>query len=237
MPETVRPASDASASADPDALLAPLRARAASRVARVRLRLVESLARRAAALDGDARCLVDDKLAALLASFEPDAAPATQPDPLPRSPLADLLGDVAHRSPARAKPTPVPKAVPAGQARPIAPIPLPATEPEALQYFRRTWSRLSADQRLAQSRSALPGNAGPLHSQHLVHRSLMLMHEVAPEYLERFLSHVDALLWLDRANAAGPTDAAASPRASTERRAQPAARAPRAARTKVDPQA
>ncbi len=244
MPEIEHAAgADAPAPLDVDAMLAALRARATSRGARVRLRQVESLARRAATHDGAARRALDDKLAALLAAFgsedtEANAAAAPLSDPRPRSALADLLADLAHRPSATARPTPVPHAAHAGQARPVAPTPLPTTEPEALQYFRRTWSRLSADQRLAQSRSALPGNAGPLHSQHLLHRSLMLMREVAPAYFELFLSHVDALLWLDHANATGAALAAASAKATGEptgaRRAQPAARAARVARIKLD---
>ena len=69
-----------------------------------------------------------------------------------------------------------------------------------VKLFRRTWWRLSADQRLAQSRATLPENAGPLNSHHLVHRSLTLMRELSPEYLERFVGYVDALQWLEQAN-------------------------------------
>ena len=245
MPDTARPA--AALPADLDATLAPWRACAASRAARVRLRLVESLARRAATLEGDARRLVDDRLATLLAGLaglaanDPEAPAPDSSAPQPRSALATLLGDLAHRPSTTARPAAPPQVAPAGRAQPASPPPLPAlgsdAEPEALQYFRRTWSRLSADQRLAQSRSALPGNAGPLHSQQLVHRSLMLMREVAPEYLERFVSHVDALLWLDHANAAMAADATTAARPPTERRAQAATRTPRVARTKADPQA
>jgi hypothetical protein len=214
-----------------DALLAPLRALAASRVTRVRLSLIESLARRAAAHDGEARRLMDERLGRLVEGLRSeladgaDQAVATVAAPGPLAALARRPG----RTPLPGTPSV------AASTQPVVPTPLPAVEPEALQYFRRTWSRLSAEQRLAQSHSALPGNAGPLHSQHLVHRSLMLMREVSPEYFERFLSHVDTLLWLESANAAGVADATAA-RATTERRAQAAARAPRVARTKADPQ-
>ena len=73
---------------------------------------------------------------------------------------------------------------------------------QTLQFFQRTWSRLSADQRLAQSRASLPENAGPLNSHHLVHRALTLMRALSPEYLECFVGYVDALQWLERANEA-----------------------------------
>jgi Protein of unknown function (DUF2894) len=31
-------------------------------------------------------------------------------------------------------------------------------------------------------------------------RSLTLMRELSPDYLSRFMSHIDALLWLEQAN-------------------------------------
>jgi hypothetical protein len=71
-----------------------------------------------------------------------------------------------------------------------------------LEFFKRTWSRLSADQRLAQSRATLPDNAGPLNSQHLVHRSLVLMRDLSPEYLEHFVGYIDALQWVEQSNEA-----------------------------------
>ena len=79
-----------------------------------------------------------------------------------------------------------------------------------MQFFKRTWSRLSADQRLAQARATLPDNAGPLNSHHLVHRSLTLMRELSPEYLERFVGYIDALQWLEQANEAAQDSASAA---------------------------
>jgi hypothetical protein len=86
--------------------------------------------------------------------------------------------------------------------REAAPDRAAAPDTRTVQFFKRTWSRLSADQRLAQSRATLPDNAGPLNSHHLVHRSLTLMRELSPEYLERFVGYVDALQWLEQANEA-----------------------------------
>ena len=45
-----------------------------------------------------------------------------------------------------------------------------------------------------------PENAGPLNPHMLVLRSLALMRQLSPDYLQRFLSHVDSLLWLDQEN-------------------------------------
>ena len=82
--------------------------------------------------------------------------------------------------------------------------PPPDAMADTLGYLRTTWSRLSADRRLTQSLAKVPENAGPLNSQHLVHRSLTLMRELSPEYLHHFMAHVDALLWLDQAQGGGP---------------------------------
>jgi Protein of unknown function (DUF2894) len=89
---------------------------------------------------------------------------------------------------------------------------------KTLSYFRSTWSKLSADRRLTQSLAKVPENAGPLNSQHLVHRSLTLMRDLSPEYLNRFMSYVDALSWLDQANAMGADVARAETQRKTARR-------------------
>jgi hypothetical protein len=78
----------------------------------------------------------------------------------------------------------------------------PADLDETLGYLRTTWSRLSAERRLTQSLATVPGNAGPLNSHHLAHRALTVMREISPGYMSRFVSYVDALLWLDQANSA-----------------------------------
>ena len=93
-----------------------------------------------------------------------------------------------------------------------------AADSQTLQFFKRTWSRLSADQRLAQSRASLPENAGPLNSHHLVHRSLTLMRELSPDYLERFVGYIDALQWLEQANESARQDAGSGRKSMAARR-------------------
>ncbi len=75
------------------------------------------------------------------------------------------------------------------------------TELASLAYFRTTWSRLSAERRLTRSLETVPENAGPLNSHQLVHRALQTMRETSPGYLHRFMTYVDALLWLEQGNA------------------------------------
>lgn len=122
--------------------------------------------------------------------------------PADTRPKRGLLGQLVDEV-ARRKPHPVLGAVTASPLPATADKPA-AAAPEArtLQFFKRTWSRLSADQRLAQSRATLPDNAGPLNSQHLVHRSLTLMRELSPEYLEHFVAYIDALQWVEQGNEA-----------------------------------
>ena len=73
-------------------------------------------------------------------------------------------------------------------------------ELKSVQRFREAWSRICAEDALAQAIGRGPENAGPLNSHMLVLRSLALMRELSPDYLRRFLSHVDSLLWLDQAH-------------------------------------
>jgi hypothetical protein len=174
----------------------------------VRARFAQALARRASAHVGAARRVLDDKLAALMdklpGASEAIAEPAVQRPP--PGPLAELVAQAARR---KSVPVPVSAAQPRDAANDKA-ASGPATDPKTLQFFKRTWSRLSAEQRLAQSRASLPENAGPLNSQHLVHRSLTLMQTLSPEYLERFVAYIDALQWLEQSNEA-PAQGAVSP--------------------------
>jgi hypothetical protein len=71
-------------------------------------------------------------------------------------------------------------------------------ELKATQYFRNTWSKLSVEKRVRQALGQAPKNAGPINSHMLVLRSLALMREISPDYLNQFTSYVDALLCLDQ---------------------------------------
>ncbi|VTU32632.1 hypothetical protein H6CHR_03839 [Variovorax sp. PBL-H6] len=200
---------------DAGATLDAWRERGDHRLDPVRFRFIEALARRAATHQGEVRRILDDKLQQVLAAYGENvekvrgvpvpSAPAKKEDrPDPR-PLAGLLEHIARHALAHGEePSP-------GDGTPT----LSATprELKTLGYFRSTWSRLSADRRLTQSLAAVPENAGPLNSHQLVHRALTLMRELSPEYLHRFMSHVDTLLWLDGANAGSAAPAMDTSRA------------------------
>jgi len=182
-----------------DATIEAWRQRGDHRFDPVRFHFIEALARRAAGYGGDARRLLDERLQTHMAAYAEalqksrEATKVISDDalePTGRSALAELVAHLGqHASPLTAGSTP---------------SPVPSGELKTLSYFKSTWSRLSADRRLHQSLAKVPENAGPLNSHHLVHRALTLMRDLSPEYLNKFMSYVDGLLWLDDVNARGP---------------------------------
>ena len=176
------------------------RQRGADRLDPVRFRFIEAMARRAAAHEGEARRLLDERLERLLAAHGAAVAKLEAPKKKmpPAAPveggLAELLAHVAERT-----------GVAEGSAA------RSASDLKSLRYFRSTWSRLSADRRLNQSQAKVPENAGPLNSQHLVHRAITLMRDASPDYLNRLMSYIDTLSWIDQANVSAPAPAGARP--------------------------
>lgn len=203
---------------DLGARLDALRASGAAERDPVRLAHLEALARRAAAQPAAIRqplCARLDALAAELAdSLAGEASPPRSVDQAAStSPLADLLayiGQQAHASghagqPIDILPTVGHAAQPNTKKAPAAPS-TRAPELKAIAIFRDDWSRLSTEQQLTQTLAQAPENAGPMNSQHLVLRSLQVMRDIAPAYLQGFMSYVDTLIWLEQAD---PTRAAA----------------------------
>jgi hypothetical protein len=68
----------------------------------------------------------------------------------------------------------------------------------SIDYFRRTWSKVSTNRLLRESQAQVPDNAGPLNSNQLVHRALSAMRDVSPDYLHHMLLYVDALSWMEQ---------------------------------------
>jgi DUF2894 family protein len=113
-------------------------------------------------------------------------------------PLAELLAHIGRDTP---------EAPTGGPAHADGAVIEPQGELKSLRYFRSTWSRLSVDRQLSHAFAQAPENAGPLNSHFLVLQSLGLMRDISPEYLEQFMSYVDALLWLDQAADSGRSPA------------------------------
>jgi Protein of unknown function (DUF2894) len=180
--------------------LADLRAQGAHHRDPVRFHYLEVLAQRAQSQQGRVQQLLNNRLAQALAQwrgrFEPSAHPTTPTAhagasrrPVQPATLPGLLSYLAQHA-----------AEPVQHAAGLA-LPGPAlTRPElkSVHHFRNTWSKLSADRQLTQALNQAPRNAGPINSHMLVLRSLALMREVSPDYLNRFMSYADTLLCLEQ---------------------------------------
>ena len=187
--------------ADLQATLDALRASGAAERDPVRFAYLAALTRRAATQPEAIRRLLSARLRD--ASSELAARPATPATETSvestASPLAELLaciGQHSHEPPeatqsATAKDSSVTSARPGPQLKSVA-------------RFHETWSRLSAEQQLTQTLAQAPENAGPMNSQHLVLRSLEVMRDIAPDYLQGFMSYIDALIWLEHADLTKP---------------------------------
>ncbi len=72
-------------------------------------------------------------------------------------------------------------------------------ELNAFHLFKETCTKLYSDRLVSHAIKERPENAGPLNSQMLVTRSLFAMRQLSPSYLNRFVSYIDTLLWLEQA--------------------------------------
>lgn len=201
----------------------------ADRADPVRFRLMQALAARAAGHGGAARQLLEARLRELIGAYaalvpgNADNAGETTCQPVP-TPAVSALGALVHDLAARARPA---IAAASNDARPVSPAPAQAVSMPLVDtladYFRETWARVSVEQQFRQSLERVPENAGPLNTDHLVHRSLSLMRETSPEYLRHFLSYVEGMAWLEQlstAAAAQKEAARAAARKSTRAKAR-----------------
>lgn len=92
-----------------------------------------------------------------------------------------------------------------------------ASEMKSVRAFSEVWSRISAEQQVAQAIDRGPENAGPLNPHRLMLRSLSLMRSLSPDYTRCFLLQMDALLWLEQANSPRPRNLSAPGRAARAR--------------------
>jgi hypothetical protein len=181
----------------------------------IRLHFIQALANRAAGQEGEARRILDDRLSHLIETHADDLEtpqknvehtdnPPTPPAPA-RSALSGLIDHITDH-PARY----------GSSARDDTPAPSPSfPQLEALGEFEKIWSRVHTDNQLRQSLNQAPTDAGPLNSASLVHRSLTLMQELSPGYLQQFLSYVDALSWMEHMCIGGSLTTTATPRAES----------------------
>ncbi|ARF87504.1 DUF2894 domain-containing protein [Burkholderia cenocepacia] len=186
------------------------REQGADRLDPVRFHRIDSLERRAAVLDGAARALLDARLATLIDGFAALVASADDDAEVTRE-----MGQAATSRPARGALA----ALVEGLARdPQADR--RGLDPELVDYFRTMWSKVRTEQQYRQSLDQVPRNAGPLNSNSLVHRSFATMRELSPDYLQQFLSYVDALAWLEDLAGGGAQPEKEAPRAKAAKPAR-----------------
>ncbi|NIF42249.1 DUF2894 domain-containing protein [Burkholderia sp. Tr-862] len=187
------------------------REQGADRLDPVRFHRLDALEKRAAAFDGDARALLDARLATLLAGFAEIVARAGE------AAAASETAQSAAQAPARGALGGLVE-----QLARDAQADRRGVDPELIDYFRTMWSKVRTEQQYRQSLDQVPRNAGPLNSNSLVHRSLATMRELSPEYLQQFLSYIDALAWLEDLAGGGAQPEKEAPRAKAAKPAKPA---------------
>ncbi|WP_175710960.1 DUF2894 domain-containing protein [Burkholderia ambifaria] len=185
------------------------REQGADRLDPVRFHRLDALEKRAAAFDGDARALLDARLATLLEGFAEILARAGE------AAAASETAQASAQAPARGALGGLVE-----QLARDAQADRRGVDPELIDYFRTMWSKVRTEQQYRQSLDQVPRNAGPLNSNSLVHRSLATMRELSPEYLQQFMSYIDALAWLEDLAGGGAQPEKEAPRAKAAKPAR-----------------
>ncbi|EGF30289.1 hypothetical protein IMCC9480_1750 [Oxalobacteraceae bacterium IMCC9480] len=218
-------------SADIDTRIAALRAAGAARFDAVGQHYLEALAKRAKTHQGHIRRLLDDKLSQALAIFTARFEQA-------RSEAACLMAEALSAHPQQADALQrlfdehdfkglmrYEQQLKSGDGHGqlhglVSQLEQHGSETaeaggraelKILRSARNTWSSLSAGRQVARALEQGPKNAGPINSHMLVLRSLALMRDVSPDYLNRFMMYAGTLLVLDHPGKDKPATARKSP--------------------------
>jgi len=73
------------------------------------------------------------------------------------------------------------------------------SELKSVSLFRESWAKISSDKLVSDSIKEGPENPGPLNQHALAIRSLKAMRDLSPQYLNRFVSYIETVLWLEQA--------------------------------------
>ena len=191
------------------------RSQGADRADPARFDILQALATRMRTQEGEARRLLEARLAGLMRAYaealaqRPALAPATERGSEAVSALRALVATLQARA----------GGVPDAEAPPVP--------PPMLIEARDTWAQVRTDSQLRASLYDVPADAGPLNSGMLVHRALHLMRAVSPGYLQHFIAYADTLSSLEQLQqAVAPlttaSDAPAKPKRAPRKR-KPAA--------------
>lgn len=69
-------------------------------------------------------------------------------------------------------------------------------ELKSIRSMRESWNKVNSPKVVDLSIKKGPENAGPLNQENLGLKSLAAMRELSPQYLNRFVTYTDTLLWL-----------------------------------------
>lgn len=179
--------------ASTDTHMRRLRETGVARLDAVGWHYIEVLSERTRGQTGPAQALLHEKLQHALAVFEhrlttTAAAPPLAPYAV-RSPLAVLLQEMTPPSTATS---------------PLSTLTPTPRESTRVRQFRQQLRQISMQKRVSKAIAKAPQNAGPINSHMLVLRALGMMRDISPDYLNRFMTHVDTLLCLDDAYKANP---------------------------------
>jgi hypothetical protein len=186
----------------------------ADRLNPVRFHLIVALERRAAAYQGDARRVMEERLSTLIRAYSADVEHAA----VDAKAVEEAAGLAQHTRQAESLAGLIEylaSHASADRHRTSAASAAAYPELAELDYFRGVWSKVRAEKQIRQSLAPIPGNAGPLNSGSLVHRALSLMSELSPGYLKQFLSYVDTLAWVEQMNGGGAPASKDTPRSGT----------------------
>jgi len=167
---------------------------------------IQVLAERTRTQTGPAQALLQAKLNKALAQMQArlPTPPNTSTPPLSLgpSPLSALLQHMAAPS----------------AERPLGTSNHGRMDKPRIVQFRQQLHRISVQKQVTQAIAQAPQNAGPINSHMLVLRSLGLMRDISPDYLNRFMGYVDTLLVLE---AAGQSKALTKKAAAPPKRPSP----------------
>jgi hypothetical protein len=187
----------------------------ADRLDPIRFHFMEALERRAASHGGEVRRMLDDRLSGLLDAYANELAAATpragSPDNATTSgaPARETIGGLVDHMAKRGNDL---------TAGDVAHESSSYPELAALNEFRKIWSRIRSERQLRQSLEQVPTNAGPLNSGALAYRSIALMRELSPGYLQQFLAYLDDLSWIEQMNDGRALAVKDAPRAASTRK-------------------
>ncbi|MEY3611698.1 MAG: hypothetical protein RJB14_1420 [Pseudomonadota bacterium] len=191
----------------PDALavLQPTQAAEAAQLDPVGWHYILVLAERTRKQSGLAQALLQAKLNTAVAQLHDRLAKPQTPNTLSScptpSPLSALLQEMA---------------APSAQ-RPLSPSDLGRLDNPRVEQFRQQLGKINVQKQVTQAIAQAPQNAGPINSHMLVLRSLGLMRDISPDYLNRFVGYVDTLLILDSSQLVKTTPKKVVPASKSER--------------------